>query len=235
MIKKITLLSLLGLLGISAFADVNSQAIGSDAQANVNAVFQALPKYTIKAGSHTAAQNAEHQKYCAQFGDKDITDTIDIQVGYDNVNPMDSTVFCMGSGTLDTGSGLAGVGVLSSNNPADSLSGTISSSGVSSIQPSPINGSVPLESYYWIQAYATYNYTMGGRPKVAIDGYVNETDCVAAGADYIIGSSGHILARRECAPASGFPGSRATTDIGSITGPYSSYRSEPGQINFYNN
>lgn len=66
------------------------------------------PTYTIKAGTHTADQNAAHQKFCSQFGDKDITDTIDIQVGYDNYDPMDETVFCSGSGSA--GGGFAGAG-----------------------------------------------------------------------------------------------------------------------------
>lgn len=234
MIKKISMLSLLGLLSIPAFADVNSQSTANNDQAAADAIWNALPKYTIKAGSHTAAQNKEHQAFCSQYGDKDITDKVDIQVGYDNLDPMNSTVFCMGNGKLNIEGNLAGVGVVPSNNPTDFLSGAPSNNQVSHILPYPINGNAPIGRPWWIQAYATYQYTAPGRPFVGVRGVMNGSDCIAAAQEYIQGPNSHIVYRRGCVPMYGSPGSRATTDYGYITGPNPASGSAPGEVNFYN-
>lgn len=58
--------------------------------------------------------------------------------------------------------------------------------------------------------------------------------CVAIGQEQLNLPTGHILYREGCSPMSGFPGSRATTDYGYITGRNPSSSSSPGLINFYN-
>lgn len=100
---------------IQCYADINIDEANSLAakSGNWESIFDMTPKYTIKAGTHTAEQNRKHQKYCAKFGDKDVTDDSDIQVGYDNDDPMNTTIICMGSGTPPPGN-LAGAGTVES-------------------------------------------------------------------------------------------------------------------------
>lgn len=104
---------------LQCYADVNiDEANALATNEDTAAMLQTMPTYTIKPGSHTAEQNAEHQKYCAQFDAKDVTDNSDIQVGYGNVDPMDTTVFCMGEGIPKSGD-FAGAGAIAVNSDSE--------------------------------------------------------------------------------------------------------------------
>lgn len=236
--KKIILLSFFAVVSIGVFADVDIQKAAANDQTNSDAIFQALPKYTIKAGSHTAAQNAEHQKYCAQFDSKDITDTIDIQVGYDNVDPMDTTVFCMGDGIPKSGNFAGAVAVNSDSElPLPENSGlspnSISSQSTdgSSVKAYPINGKVVVGADVFIWGYATWNYTLGGKPMITVKGWINGTDCLTFAASNITRPTGFIRGNTaNCGKIYGSGDYVGTTDSAYISGPNGSSSSVPGVI-----
>ncbi len=81
-----------------AYADA---ALDAELLQDEEAAYTAMPKITIKAGSHTLAENAAHQKYCAAKGEVDVTDKNDVIVGVGNVDPMNSTIICMGTLTKE--------------------------------------------------------------------------------------------------------------------------------------
>lgn len=185
--KEIILLSLLSGVCALSFADDNDQIFNKDNSAKL---FQDLP-IVIKAGSHTASQNAEHQKYCAQLGAEDVTDSWNFKVG----SGVSDIVVCIKANTGDLLGITAGAGPISD----DLLQGNIDSG--SSLSTSAPNGTVGKGSY-WILGTATYSGFPVGAALTMQTG-VPWDNCVGTGGGAITSSSGSGYVKTTCSYPSG--------------------------------